>query len=136
MASLRSRLDATLTLSGLLDKLRAAWNAETSATPDEWRANRPSVGQCAVTALIVQDHFGGELQRCIVDGGVSHYFNLFEIDTTDESGRHIVSVSCDLTRDQFDKDAHFSDSENRARDYVLGYPATARRYELLKERLS
>jgi hypothetical protein len=131
MASLTSRLDATLTLSGLLDKLRQAWNRETSATPDAWRANRPSIGQCAVTALVVQDHFGGVLQRCIVDGSVSHYSNLFEIDNDGQP----VPVSCDLTRDQFPKNAHFSEPELRERDYVLSYPATAARYALLNERL-
>jgi hypothetical protein len=41
--------------------LRASWSADTSYWPDTWTPERPSIGQCAVTALIVQDQLGGDI---------------------------------------------------------------------------
>lgn len=42
--------------------LEHVWSAETSAY-DAWRPDQPSRGQCAVTAAIVQDIFGGDILR-------------------------------------------------------------------------
>src|SRR5216683_953841 len=71
----------------LFTAVRDAWTAETSADP-RWSAACPSLGQCAVTALVIQDYLGGELMRGEVDGG-SHYWNV------------IQGKTIDLTRDQF-----------------------------------
>jgi hypothetical protein len=102
--------------------VRLGWLHDTSASPDEWKASRPSIGQCAVTALLVQETFGGELLR-VVNEGVSHYFN-----------RLPDGSEVDLTRDQFDA-WDPSPAEVRGRDYVLSFPATAERYERLKKRI-
>lgn len=103
--------------------LRRAWWASTSATPEEWSPNNPARGQCAVTALVVQDHYGGRLCRAIVNGE-AHYWNVLEDGT-----------EIDLTKDQFDKFAP-SEVEFRHRDYVLSFAETRARYELLLRRLS
>jgi hypothetical protein len=102
--------------------LREAWSAETSAD-EHWSPEQPSLGQCAVTALVVQDHLGGKLVRAEVDG-VSHYWN-----------RLPDGTEIDLTRDQF---ARFSPGrvETRSREYVLSFPETARRYHILGERFA
>lgn len=108
-------------------ELEGAWCAATSADPDGWTAkNRwteknPAFGQCAVTALIVQDYFGGILVR-VENEGVSHYFN------------RIGGVEIDLTREQFGTWAPGEEVE-REREYVLSFPETKRRYELLTARL-
>jgi hypothetical protein len=78
-----------LELAALRDELNRHWRAETSFWPDEWTPARPSVGQCAVTAMIVQDRFGGDVLRTL-NGGVVHYWN------------RVDDVEVDLTRDQFD----------------------------------
>jgi hypothetical protein len=69
----------------LADCLKTAWCAETSADPEKWHTGNPSYGQCAVTALVVQDIFGGDLMRGLV-GDVSHYWNkitpYFDLDYT------------------------------------------------------
>ena len=44
---------------------------------NEWNEENPSLGQCAITALIVNDIFGGEIMRCM-SSTVSHYYNLIE----------------------------------------------------------
>lgn len=116
-------------VQGRLDALRealegGAWTAETSASPDAWTPERPSVGQCAVTALVVQDKLGGVLLRT-VNAGTSHYFNLLPGD-----------VVVDLTRDQFDVWEPTAPIETRTREYVLSFPETAARYAVLVEGLS
>jgi hypothetical protein len=76
-----------------------------------------------VTALILQDLFGGELLRCKV-GNISHYWN-----------RLPGGIELDFTREQFRTQADVTPSEVRTREFVLSFPDTVRRYLLLKERL-
>ena len=57
--------------------LRKCWRADT-AYPDcqkDWRSNDPSYGQCAITAALVNDMFGGTIHRIAMQGGGSHYIN-------------------------------------------------------------
>ena len=120
-------------LEQLHHKLKKAWCAATSSDPAQWNARKPAYGQCAVTACLVQDHFGGEIvwsQVTEKDGSkISHYFNKI-------NGNEI-----DLTRDQFSREAVFSPTQpktgnfNTTRDYVLSFPATQQRYALLKKRM-
>lgn len=103
--------------------IRKAWSAQTSANPDEWTPQNRANGQCAVTALIVQDYFGGELLRVVNHDGQSHYYNLID------------GVEIDLTRQQFESYYPQGPPEVREREYVLSFPETLRRYALLKGRL-
>jgi len=108
--------------------LCAAWNAETSASPEEWSKANPSRGQCAITACVIQDALEGRLIRCVVtypDGREeSHYANLLAND-----------VIYDLTASQFPEGCEFGPWEERTREYVLGYPATLARYNLYVQRI-
>jgi len=81
------------------------------------------MGQCAVTALIVQDFFGGDLLRAAV-GESSHYWN-----RTSDHGE------IDLTRDQFGPGVQLPAGEVRDRAHVLSFPDTRRRYDLLLRRI-
>lgn len=109
-------------VSDLEVAIRASWSRETAYNPGGWKPDRPSLGQCAVTALVLQDSLGGELLRAKV-GDDTHYW---------------LKLSCgceiDLTREQFD---HYDpvEIETVTRDYVLSYPATVTRYQLLKDRV-
>jgi hypothetical protein len=104
-------------------RLERAWGADTAVDVAGWSASCPSWGQCAVTALIVQDIFGGSLMRAEVDG-ISHYWNKLP------TGEQI-----DLTRDQFATFRIDGPPEERSREYVLSNLDTLCRYELLKSRL-
>ena len=104
--------------------LKRAWRAETSMAPKDWSSDNPAVGQCAVTALIVQDLFGGGLLRGDIVGG-THYWNRLP------GGREI-----DLTAEQFDTVPLISNVQLRSREYVLSYPATGARYRRLLTNLS
>jgi hypothetical protein len=106
-------------LAELSATVERAWTRGTSADPVNWSAQNKAWGQCAVTALLVQDCFGGELQRGKV-GTLSHYWNVLP------SGEEV-----DLTRHQFADDVEISHIETRSRDYVLSDPETARRYRKL-----
>ena len=114
--------------------LSKAWVQETSSDPDNWSAENPAWGQCAVTALVVNDYFGGRLlwaSAKLPDGKeISHYFNELE-----------TGEVVDLTRAQFpegtiipegiDKKKEFATT----RDYVLSYPVTVQRYTLLQQNI-
>ena len=56
----------------------------------EWVPNDPSYGQCAITAMLVHDMFGGTIHKIRSDNGATHYFNKL-------NGKYV-----DLTREQFD----------------------------------
>jgi len=105
--------------------LLASWSAETAV--GEWSQDNPSLGQCAVTALVVQDFLGGELLRCKTTDGGSHYWN-----------RLPDATEIDLTESQFD----YIDSKPlkndvlvRTRDYVLSFEPTSLRYKILKNKV-
>src|SRR6266536_2808330 len=102
------------------EALAHSWSRQTSAEPDGWSEHSPARGQCAVTALVIQDLFGGELLRCDA-GPTSHYWNRLP------SGREV-----DLTRHQFGVDFRPRQVETRSRDYVLSFPDTRARYTALR----
>lgn len=107
-------------LAALRRALVRAWVRQTSADPPHWSHANPAWGQCAVTALVVQDFFGGVLLRCETSGG-SHYWNRLSSDQ-----------EVDLTRQQFGDGVTIDPGQPRAREYVLSFPATRERYELLR----
>lgn len=113
---------AGVTRVDLARALRASWQRDTSSDPDRWEAANAAFGQCAVTALVVQDFLGGELLRTTV-GDVSHYWN--ELGSGDE---------LDLTRHQF---AIYQPKGRyrRTREYVLSFPETRYRYARLLKRV-
>lgn len=114
-----------MNISRLKKALAKSWSRETSADPDRWSGKNPAWGQCAVTALVVQDYFGGELLRTAVETNgekISHYWNKLP------NGKE-----ADLTRSQFAEGTAIPEGEPRTREYVLSYPATARRYEILEK---
>ena len=113
--------------------LKNSWTKETSSDKENWTPDNPAWGQCAVTALVVNDYLGGEIiwaNTVLPDGRkVSHYFNKID-------GREV-----DLTRDQFPEGAVIPSGTPRrkgfssTREYILSYPETWRRYRLLKQRV-
>ncbi|HSH55493.1 MAG TPA: hypothetical protein VK983_01545 [Candidatus Limnocylindrales bacterium] len=113
--------------------IQKSWCKETSANSG-WSEENPSLGQCAVTACVVQDYLGGDILNSVVtlpDGKTdSHYFNT--IDGQIE----------DLTRQQFPAGSQFTEGQPKTkglattRDYCLSYEETRKRYEVLKEKVS
>ena len=95
------------------------WRRETSYEPGKWSPENPTHGQCAITALVVQDLLGGDLLRAKVNGA-EHYWN-----------RLPNSSELDLTRDQFGSAPTTTAPERVSREYVLSFSNTVRRYRQL-----
>lgn len=98
-----------------------SWNSETCAPglKTEWSEENPSLGQCAITTLIVNDFFNGKIMRCITPFG-SHYYNLID------------NQLIDLTVEQFSGEIpQYENSEERTREYLLSNEDTKNRYEKL-----
>jgi len=113
-----------ITNKRIQELIEKSWCSFTSTFPNEWTRDNPSWGQCAVTALIVQDYLGGKLIRVESNLG-SHYYNQLP------NGEDL-----DLTRSQFKGNYEESNRIIRTREYVLSFPDTVRRYELLKTTVS
>lgn len=118
------------TLDDLFEKLLLCYGEDTtypSCKMDYKYDNDPTYGQCAITAMIVNDVFKGTIHKIKVEGGGTHYFNKIE-------GHYI-----DLTNDQFDLyniPIFYEPNEEIPRERLGTSSNTQKRYEILKERLS
>ena len=109
-------------------KLTQAWCRETAhqSYQKKWTQDNPSCGQCLVTALVIQELYGGDIYSCKV-GNNSHFVNIINERIVDE------------TADQFggkSKIKYVNGSfKLRSRESLLKNKDVQARYELLKERL-
>lgn len=109
-------------------ELRKAWCRETAHLnyKDKWSEENPSIGQCLVTALVIQDQYGGDIYSCKV-GNNSHFVNIIN--------ERII----DKTAEQFggtDKIKYINGSfRKRSRESLLKNKDVKQRYELLKARM-
>jgi ADP-ribose pyrophosphatase YjhB (NUDIX family) len=114
------------------DAIRAGWCRWTSDPVDHpgWTETNPASGQCASTALVVQDRLGGELLLAEVheaDGsrqGV-HYWNRLS------DGREV-----DLTREQFRRGEVVGEPEAIERPADVTRGRLAGQYHLLAARVA
>lgn len=107
-----------------------AWSKETASplSADAWSEENPSLGQCAVTALLVHEMMGGYIIRTVIAGFGSHYYNVLPDGSV-----------CDLTRGQFLPGTVVPLGEAVERDAILGSQRaisarTQERYALLVSR--
>lgn len=110
-----------MNIKNLKKILQKSWKRETCAPGlrEEWSTDNPSLGQCAITALIVNDMYGGKIMRCMTSTG-SHYFN------------EINGNRLDFTVEQFYGEVpQYEDAQERTREYLLGNEDTKKRYEEL-----
>ena len=113
--------------------VRGSWGVETSASP-EWSQENRALGQCAVTACVLQDYMGGDILNTtatLPDGGTdSHYYNIVD------------GEELDLTRSQFPEGTTFTPGVEKkkefhsTREYILSYQPTRERYEILQDRVA
>jgi len=103
--------------AALAVRLRAAWSTETGG---KWRADNPACGQCSVTALVVQDAWGGEILKTDVDGAW-HFYN------------RVDGQRWDLTESQFGAPISYDDRPSD-RDEALA-DTSPDKYALLKARV-
>ena len=116
------------TIDDLYNVLTHCWSSETAypSCQKDWNENDRSYGQCAITAMLVNDMFGADIYRIKLEDGGTHYFNKID---------HQV---IDLTREQFDLydiPIDYSNAEKMSREYCGKNENTKKRYELLKSRI-
>jgi len=101
----------------IVQRLRDAWSAESSSLYTE---DNPACGQCPVTALVIQDRFGGEIRKTPTEDG-PHFYN------------SIGGQCYDLTAEQFDDPPSYLDlpsdrEEAFAHANAEQYAALAKRF--------
>lgn len=119
-----------LTLELLADVIRSHWSVDTCDPADrgQWTPENSARGQCGVTALVINDYFGGVLLLAPVTttAGESagwHYWN-----------RLSDGTEVDLTLEQFGPDEHVGQAEVLERP--AGPPRRCRvQYETLSARV-
>ena len=120
-----------------LPKLQIAfincWSKDTSADPDGWTSENPGWGQCAVTTLVAQDYFGGEIFCASLEevpgfeAMRSHYWN----ELPDGTQR-------DFSQSQFPADTYrlIPQGEQKTREYLISNQDTERRYNVLRRKVA
>lgn len=124
-----SRLVTEEVLERIQTTLEASWSRDTvdPENKNHWSVENKSLGQCAVTALVIHDMFGG---RMIYDKANFHIWNEFSDGT-----QH------DFTRSQFKDEKVFSIYKYKSREDIL-YDERGKatgifeRYTLLKQKMS
>ena len=89
------------------DILSDIWCAETCAPRlrDKWSKDNKTLGQCSVTAFLMQDIFGGKVFGILRPGGNYHCFNV------------VGDCVFDLTSEQFgDEVLNYDDSSEQLRE--------------------
>ena len=98
--------------------LQASWSLKTSS---QWLASNPARGQCNVTALLVNELFGGEILKTPLPEG-DHFYNRID-------GERI-----DLTDVQFDTPITYRDIESDRAEALAG--TSVAKYAALKAAFS
>lgn len=109
----------------LYDKLRKIWAADTCAPRmrAQWTPQNPTLGQCSITAFLVQDLLGGEVCGVPLGDGNFHCYNV------------VNGVAFDLTSEQFgDEKLCYKGNPRQSRDVHFAKEEKKQRYELLKQR--
>ena len=113
----------------LYDALTHSWTRETctSRLRHKWSDEDYTCGQCAITAFIVQDIFGGDIYEVPLENGGVHCFNIVD------------GLSVDLASEQFGdkvKDLDYAHATPQDREFRMQEPEKAERYEKLKSNLT
>lgn len=105
----------------LYDVLSELWCQQTCAPRlrDRWSKANKTLGQCSITAFLVQDIFGGEVYAVKTAHG-SHCYNkvgeaVFDL-TSEQFGSKAKDLiyDCSLVQDR-ESDIHFNKEEKRTR---------------------
>ena len=114
------------TPQSLYDALLNIWCEYTCAPRlrEEWSKENITLGQCSITAFLVQDIFGGRVYGILRPGGNYHCFNVVD------------GVKFDLTSEQFGGEVlDYEHVEEQFRDEHFKKTEKKKRYEYLCKEL-
>lgn len=101
----------------IYDMLTKSWSIETSS---KWTSENPAKGQCGVTALVVQDLYGGEIKKTKV-GDVWHFYNLID------------GKVFDFTETQFNEEVNYMGVKSNREEALAD--TNKKQYSILKEKI-
>ena len=110
----------------LYDVLCGIWCEYTCAPRlrSKWSKENVTLGQCSITAFLVQDIFGGKVYGVLRPGGNYHCFNV------------IGDAVFDLTSEQFgDEKLDYSNAAEQLREKHFSITEKRERYEYLRAQL-
>ena len=116
-----------LTPRDYYDLLSGIWCAKTCAPRmrADWSPGNKTLGQCSITAFLVQDLFGGKVYGVPREGGNYHCFNV------------VGECVFDLTSEQFGNERlNYSGCPEQFREVHFAKEEKRKRYEQLKALLS
>ena len=122
----RIRDSIGLTPCDYYDLLSGIWCADTCAPRmrKDWTPENRTLGQCSITAFLIQDIYGGKVYGVPLSDGNFHCFN------------DVDGCVFDLTSEQFgDIQLDYADCPEQDRAVHFAKEEKKERYELLKERL-
>ncbi|HGO9412444.1 TPA: hypothetical protein ACLBZX_000755 [Bacillus cereus] len=102
----------------IYEALIKSWSIETSS---KWTIENPAKGQCGVTALVVQDIYGGEIKKTKVRE-VWHFYNFID-------GQRF-----DFTKNQFNGKLNYMDVESNRKEAFAD--TNEKQYSILKEKVT
>jgi len=121
----------------LYDALSEIWCADTCAPRmrADWTAENKTLGQCSITAFLVQDIFGGKVYGILRPGGNYHCYNVvgecvFDL-TSEQFGGEVLGY--EDNPEQF-REVHFAKEEKRLRYEKLKEELRGRKYRLVLQR--
>lgn len=109
------------------DLLSDIWCADTCAPRmrKDWNPGNKTLGQCSITAFLMQDIFGGTVRGVALKDGSYHCFN------------DVDGCVFDLTSEQFGGEKlNYEDCPEQLREKHFAKEEKRQRYELLMERLA
>ena len=110
----------------LYDALSSIWCEYTCAPRlrGDWTRENRTLGQCSITAFLVQDIFGGKVYGILRPGGNYHCYNVVD------------GCVFDLTSEQFgDEVLNYEDNPEQLREVHFAKEEKRQRYEYLKGEL-
>lgn len=111
--------------SKFVEALQISWGKDTAYRKDaeNWTPQNPALGQCAITALLFNEFYGGKIYSGESETGIVHYWN------------RKFGLKYDFTKQQFNEDIKFKKIRRWNRDDLLATGNVLERYELLKSRV-
>ena len=119
--------DETFKSSALYDAynvLKKCWKADTCAPRmrKDWCEDNLTLGQCSITAFLLQDEFGGDVYGVPLGDGNYHCFNVID------------NTAYDITSSQFGKKLDYNLEYPQSRESHFARKEKYERYLILKER--
>lgn len=101
--------------------LYLSWDEKTSykKSKKKWSIDRPYIGQCAVTALVVNDLLGGTIMKVKV-GDENHYYNVVDDQIIDYTKKQYKNIDINYAQGKLvNRSKLLKDLDTKYRYYLL-----------------